>query len=198
MTVYSAKNTIPVKESGNLGSIHFYGMSKKWAEEAIISCAQRGLIKALILRYPGLYGYPRENGYIFNITRKLLNNENISIDTRGLKFWEAINIEDAAEITAKIIERWDWKKKFEIMNCSYGEEVDFIKTAFKIKDIVHSNSLIKIKKPLDYIKFYMDNSKLKGLIDFNYNFDRTLKKFVNDYGDRLKNEIHNCQYSRDI
>jgi nucleoside-diphosphate-sugar epimerase len=186
MTVYSIKNKVPVKENGNLGNIHFYGMSKRWAEEAVSDYAQKGLIKALILRYPGLYGFPRKDGFIYNMTKKMLNNEFITIDTKNLKFWEAINIGDAAEITGKIIAKWDWKKDCEIINCSYGEEIDFIKTVYKIKDFSRSKSPVRIKKPLDYLRFYLDNSKLRSLIDFDYDFDRSLRNFVNTYEGLLK------------
>jgi len=178
MTVYSINNRIPVRESGNLGSIHFYGMSKKWAEDIVVKYAKNNLIKALIIRYPGLYGYPRKDGFIYNVTKKMLKNELVIINTKGLKFWEAMNVEDAAEITKKILKRWKWKKNYEIINCSYGKEIDFIKTTNKIKDFSHSRSEIRIKRPLDYMRFYLDNSKLRSLINFNYDFDRSLIRFV--------------------
>ncbi len=181
MTVYGVENDIPIKEDGILEPVHFYGLSKKWAEEAIINYVRQGRINVLILRYPGLYGYPRRYGYMYNIIKNLLKNENITIDTTGLKFWETMNIEDAVEITKKILDIWKWNKDYEIMNCSYGEEIDFVATVFRIKEIVNSNSVIEVKKPLDYVKFYLDNSKLKKLIDFNYNFERSLKRFLEKY-----------------
>lgn len=186
MTVYGVENNIPVREDGVLAPIHFYGFSKKWAEEAIIGYARKGLINALILRYPGLYGYPRKTGYMYNVSRKLLKNENVNIDTRGLKFWETINIEDAGEITKKILEVWEWKKNYEVMNCSYGEEVDLVATAFKIKEIVNSESSIRVRKPLDYVSFYLDNSKLRSLIDFNYSFEESVKRFSKRYKNWLQ------------
>lgn len=181
MTVYSPRSRVPVSENSRLEPVHFYGMSKKWAEEMLSGYAQRGLIKALILRYPGIYGYPRKSGYIHNITRKLLRNEDVIIDTKGLKFWETINIEDAADITKRVVELEMPENDCEIVNCSYGEETDFINTAFKIKKIVNSKSSVKIKKSLDYRKFYLNNSKLRSLIDFNYNFEKGLSFFLKSY-----------------
>jgi len=67
MTVYGIDNEIPVKENGKLKPIHFYGLTKKWAEEAIKHYSQKGLIKSLILRLPGLYGGLRNSGYIYNL-----------------------------------------------------------------------------------------------------------------------------------
>jgi nucleoside-diphosphate-sugar epimerase len=179
MTVYGIDNVIPVKEEGLLRPVHFYGLSKKWSQEAVEMYANNGLINALILRYPGLYGYPKAGGHIYNCAKKIIKNEKLVVDTKGLKFWESINVEDAAEITKNILSRWDWKKNIETFNCSYGEEADFVATAFKIKDMVGSDSEIKINEPRDYVKFYLDNSKLKNLLgNFNYSFERGLGSFL--------------------
>ena len=186
MTVYGLNNRIPVKESSKTNPVHFYGISKKWAEEAIIAYAQQGLIKALIVRYPGFFGYPRKNGYIYNITKKLIWNKDILLDTTGLKFWESINIEDASRLTQKLIESWDWRKQVDIINCGYGEEVDFVKTAFRIKEILHSKSSINVKKPLGYVKFYLDNKKLLSIVKANYNFYQGLRNFVIRYKEWVK------------
>jgi UDP-glucose 4-epimerase len=181
MTVYGVKNDIPVKEDGVLKPVHFYGLSKKWAEEAVVNYAREGLLNALILRYPGLYGYPRTSGYMYNTIKKALREETISIESKGLKFWETINIEDAAEITKRVLGAWKWSKNYEIINCSYGEEIDFVGTAFKIKEIINSGSPIEIKQPVEYIKFYLDNSRLRDLMDFDYNFENGLKNFLKKY-----------------
>lgn len=186
MTVYGLENSIPVKENGMLNPVSFYGFSKKWAEEAIVNYAKQGFINALIIRYPGLYGYPRGMGYIYNITRKLLKDENVNIDPKNLSFWEAINVEDASDITKRILEVWQWKKEYEFLNCSYGKETDFADTAFKIKKLTNSKSFIDVKRPLSYTRFFMDNSKAKELIGFNYDFEDGLKKFIEKYAEWAK------------
>lgn len=181
MTVYGVENNIPISENGILKPINFYGFTKKWAEEAIINYSQKKLLNAVILRLPGLYGYPRKSGYIYNLIKKIFENHDINIKTKGLKFWETVNVEDTAEIIKRIIKIWKWETNFEILNCSYGEEIDFIETAFKIKKIINSKSIINIEKPIDYIKFYLDNLKLKELIDIEYTFEKSLKNFIEKY-----------------
>ena len=181
MTVYGINNAAPVSENDILDPIHFYGLSKKWSEEVIIKYAVRKFIKAAILRYPGLYGYPRDSGYIYNIIKKMLKHEGIFIDTTDLKFWECISISDACSITHDFIRAWNWKLDFSVVNCSYGEELDFIKTAFKIKDLIKSKSRIVVKEPVDYIKFFLDNSRIRSMIDFNYSFDKGMNSFLDKY-----------------
>ncbi|MBI4244272.1 MAG: NAD(P)-dependent oxidoreductase [Planctomycetes bacterium] len=181
MTVYGVRNRIPVKEDGLLEPIHFYGISKKWAEEAIKSYANKGMINALILRYPGLYGYPKDSGYIYNLSKKILKGEEVVVDSTGLKFWESLSVDDATSMTKEVLDKYDWGKQWEVINCGYGQEVDFVDTAFKIKKLTGSDSKIEVKEPLDYIKFYLDNSKIKGLLDdFDYDFEKKLNEFLQE------------------
>ena len=181
MTVYGLNNEIPVKENGNLDPIHFYGLTKKWAEDAIKYYSNKNLIKSLILRLPGLYGGLRNSGYVYNLIRKMSKNQDIEINTEGLKFWETINIDDAVKIIKKLLDIYKWEKNCEIINCSYGKKTDFIGTAYKVKEILNSKSTINVKKPIDYKKFYLDNSKLKSMIDFDYNFEKSLENYVEHY-----------------
>ena len=181
MTVYGIDNEIPVKENGKLEPTHFYGLTKKWAEEVIKYYSKKGLINSLILRLPGLYGGLRKTGYIYNLVKKMPNDEDITIDTKGLKFWETMYIDDVINIIKKLINVWQWEKELEIINCSYGEATDFIETAYRIKYILNSESTIGIEKPIDYKTFYMDNSKLKSMINFYGNFDKSLENYIKHY-----------------
>ena len=133
----------------------------------------------MILRYPGLYGYPKASGYIYNLSRNILKGEDAVIDSTGLKFWESLNVDDAACMTKAILNTYDWSKQWEVINCGYGQEVDFVNTAFKIKQLIGSDSQIKVKEPLDYIRFYLDNSRMKEYENsFNYDFEKSLTKYL--------------------
>lgn len=186
MTVYAPGNASPVKENSLSEPVHFYGLSKRWAEEAVIRYAEDGIVKALIMRYAGLFGYPRRTGYIYNAARKLMRNEQLDVDTTGLKFWEAMNVDDAAEMTARILDAWKWDNKYEVINCSYGEEADFVETAYTLRDITSSRAEIKVKEPRDYVRFYLDNSKLKELVGCPYTFKGSLESFISRHSDWLK------------
>ncbi len=186
MTVYSPETDVPALEDSSLSPIHFYGISKMWAEDAIKMYAENKHVKALILRYPGLYGLPKQSGYIYSIAYKMLLNKPVEVNTRGLKFWESMHIDDALAITEKLLNVWKWNKDYEIMNCCYGEEVDRIKTAYRIKEMLNSESYINITEPLDYKRFYMSNSKIKSLLnsDFDYDFENGLEKFLKELKNR--------------
>jgi UDP-glucose 4-epimerase len=180
MTVYSPENTIPVREDSLLSPIHFYGLSKKCAEDVIKRYAANKYLKALILRFPGLYGLPRRSGYVCYVAGKMMKNMPVEINTTGLKFWEAMYIDDALNITERLIWKFKWKRDEEILNCSYGKETDIIKTAYKIKEKLCSKSKINVRRPLDYKPFYMSNKKIKFALGggFKYSFDNGLSEYL--------------------
>ena len=41
--------------------------------------------------------------------------------------------------------------------------------------------MINVEKPIDYKKFYMDNTKLRDIIDFDCNFDGGLENYVKHF-----------------
>ena len=182
MTVYSPETAIPALENSNRFPVHFYGISKMWAEDVIRMYAEKKHVKALIIRYPGLYGFPKRSGYIYSIACKMLRDQPVEVNTQGLKFWESMYIDDALAITEKLLNIWKWNKDYETMNCCYGEEVDIIKTAYRIKEMLNSKSHINTIAPLDYKRFYLSNSKIKSLLnsDFDYDFEKGLGEFLNE------------------
>jgi nucleoside-diphosphate-sugar epimerase len=181
MTVYSPDNQLPVTEKGKLQPCNFYGYTKKWTEEIIQHYANKGLVNSLILRIPGIYGGNRKGGYIYNTIQKALGNDDILIDNGNMEYWEAININDLNNMIIDLLTNCWWTN--EVLNISYGEEIDFFETAFKIKEMTNSKSHINISN-CDYKRFYLDNSKLKSLIDFNYSFDNGLRRYINEIRNR--------------
>lgn len=182
MTVYSPETAVPALENSSLSPVHFYGISKMWAEDVIRMYAEKKHVKALIIRYPGLYGFPKQSGYIYSVAYKMLRDQPVDVNTQGLKFWESMHIDDALAITEKLLNVWKWNKDYETMNCCYGGEVDRIKTAYRIKEMLNSESHINIIEPLDYKRFYLSNSKIKSLFnsDFDYDFEKGLGKFIKE------------------
>lgn len=179
MTVYDSGNNSPVSEDMPLLPVTEYALSKKTAEDLVRQYSSDGKVKGLIIRYPGLYGYPRNNGFLYNTVKRAMKNEDIFIKTKGLGFWEAMNVEDAAELTSKLTQSWDWSQNCETFNCSYGHEVDIVKTAYMIKDLLKSKSDITVEEPAGYKMFYMDNSKLKKYVDVRCGFNSGIRNFIN-------------------
>lgn len=179
MTVYSEFNQSPVSEGANTLPLHTYGLSKLIAEQLTLFACSRNNVPAIILRLPGVYGGDRKSGYIYTIAERLKKKQPVDIDSSGLGFWETMEIGDLCLVIDKIVANQARHNACDIINISYGHETDFIDTAFAIKRILNSDAPITVKKPLGYTRFFMDNSKLKQLIDFDRVFDASLIKYVN-------------------
>ena len=175
MTVYSKYASIPVKETADLSPVNIYGLSKKIAEDIITFSSRENQISSLILRLPGIYGGSRKGGYIYNTLKKALNNEDIILDTKGLIFWECMNIDDICGIIVAILKSYQWDNQ--IINVGYGELIDFVEVAKKIVAKTNSQSEIKVLTK-DYIDFYLDNSRLRKITTIPDSFDSSLSKYI--------------------
>jgi len=175
MTVYSKHASIPVKETADLSPVNIYGLSKKIAEDIITFSSRENQISSLILRLPGIYGGNRKGGYIYNTLKKALNNEDIILDTKGLIFWECMNIDDICDVVIKLLKTYQWDNQ--IINVGYGELIDFVEVAKKIVAKTNSRSKITLLSK-DYIDFYLDNSRLKKLVSIPDSFDSSLSKYI--------------------
>jgi UDP-glucose 4-epimerase len=185
MTVYGLECESPVQETALLKPFSVYGLSKKMAEEIIMFFSESHNIKSLILRIPGIYGGSREAGYVHNTIKKALASQPIVIDTSGIGYWEAIEIADLCYFIHQLVENYKWEAVSDVVNVSYGEQVDFIDTAKLIVTELGSESELIIHGK-GYVDFYLDNSKLKTVVDSSKNFADSLKKYIN----YCKNELH--------
>lgn len=164
MTVYDPQTTSPVGEDARLSPIHDYGLSKLIGENIFNYYVSRHDSCGVVLRIPGVFGGSRKSGYIFNLIKKMENNEPVEIDSAGLGYWETINLNDLVEIFVEFIKKYPARNKVEIFNLGYGKETDFIKTAYLLRDLYDSKSKIRIG-PKGYTRFFLDNMKISRYVD---------------------------------
>ena len=91
MTVYAA-TSCPVREEDAPAPGTGYAGGKRRAELLILSSG----IPATILRLPGLFGPPREGGFLYNAARAIAAGKDFEIAARP-KIWAALHVDDAAE-----------------------------------------------------------------------------------------------------
>lgn len=178
MTVYSPDCISPVIENDSTQPFHTYGYSKLLGEKAIEFYARNISIPYLILRIPGIFGGLRKSGYIHTLSSRMKKNEEVQIISKGLGIWETIEIHDLCTMISHLLAIDFNQKKYSIINIGYGQEIDFVETAYVIKDLLGSNSSIKIVHPVDYQKFFMSNNRLKELIAVDFSFLPSLKRFL--------------------
>ena len=110
MTVYAHWNASPVPESAHTLPLHSYGQSKLMAETLTRFFCVRNAIPGMIVRLPGIFGGDRQSGYLYNIARACMKDEPVNIDSSGLGFWEAMEMEDLCRALLLVIETYDWNK----------------------------------------------------------------------------------------
>jgi nucleoside-diphosphate-sugar epimerase len=150
-------------------------LSKVLAEEITDFYCVRNKVSGLILRIPGIYGGNRKSGFIFSTLTKLYSNEDININTNVLGYWETIHVSDLSNLIINLINKYSWPNGCEVINISYGEETDIYETAKILKERINSKSEIILLDPIDYVRFYLSNYKLKQFINVPYNYNETLE-----------------------
>jgi nucleoside-diphosphate-sugar epimerase len=174
MTVYAENNISPVLESSELAPLHSYGLSKVYAENLVKYYG----FPAVIIRIPGIYGGNRKSGLIYNVIQKMKLNEDVSIDTYNLGYWETLHIDDMLDMFSKFIAVYSFKQKFNIFNIAYGEKTDFIETIYYISDVLKSESKIIVSK--EYKDLYLSNEKILKFIELPIKYKLRLKKYIGE------------------
>jgi UDP-glucose 4-epimerase len=178
MTVYGADNSSPVHEEANIAPLSVYGLSKQLAENITSFYCNNTGIKGVTIRPPGIYGGDRNGGYIYNTIRKCQANEEITLSSKGLGYWESIEVNDLSTLIVDLLNSYTWSKQYDMFNVAYGEPTDFYKTAFLIKELTNSSSNIIIEGEKGYQEFYMSNQKLKELVDVTCSFKHSLHQYI--------------------
>jgi len=178
MTVYRETNSIPVVESSELQPVNTYGLSKLLAENITSFFCVRNNIPGLVLRLPGIYGGDRNSGFIYNTLKKCKSDEAIILNTKGLTYWETINIDDVCCMITQLLDKYSWDKQFDVLNMGTGEETDFYKVAYFIRDVSLSKSKIIEETVKGYKPFYLSNTKLKSILNIETTFNHSLRKYI--------------------
>ena len=182
MTVYGADNSSPVHEEANIAPLSVYGLSKQLAENITSFYCNSTGIKGVTIRPPGIYGGDRNGGYIYNTIRKCLANEEIILSSKGLGYWESIEVNDLSTLIVDLLNCYDWSNQYDVFNIAYGEPTDFYYTAFLIKELTHSSSNIIIEGEKGYQEFYMSNQKLKEVVEVTCSFKNSLHQYIMKLG----------------
>ncbi len=179
MSVYSPHVNLPATEDSKTDPLHPYGLSKLFAEKTVAYYTQNLGIQSLILRLPGVFGGDRQSGYVANIASKLTANEQITINPKGLGFWEAIHLPDLSKIMTELLRSFKYKNPYSTINIGYGEECDFVQTAFKLRALYPSSKSDIAVLNSKYDKFFMSNKNLSEYVDMSqYSYDKALREYL--------------------
>jgi nucleoside-diphosphate-sugar epimerase len=180
-------DVLDARETDCCNPTGFYSITKRCAEQLLISFCKTFEINYRILRIGNVYGFdktisPGKNvlGYMINL---LKSNQDITLYDGGNFLKDYIHVEDVSRAIKFIM---DNGKLNEIYNIAQGESRSFRSIIEELKNITNSKSNIidvPIPKEQNYIQtknMTLNVDKLKSLgFSSNINLDRGLKKLCN-------------------
>jgi len=166
--VYGKTNALPATEESLCNPTGFYSITKRAAEQLLISYCQTFNINYRILRLTNIIGKDdlkvskKKNAlqYMFNC---LKNNEKISLYDGGSNVRDYMHVKDACRAIKCVLDNAPLNEIVNISNCEPKQIGELIHYA---KDKINSKSIIENIKPTDFhnivqIKdMWLDNRKL--------------------------------------
>jgi nucleoside-diphosphate-sugar epimerase len=169
--VYGNQNTLPVPETSECRPSGLYSITKRCAEQMLISyCTTHGL-NWRIMRLSNVVGAndkkvsAQKNGLQYMIN-KMANGENVEIYGDGEFYRDFTHVEDVASAIDLVIAKGNMNEIYNVGNGKTWAFVDIILHARKNLRVYGSVLFVEPKefqKQVVVQTFYMDNSKLQAL-----------------------------------
>lgn len=179
-SVYGDSNKLPFKEEDETNPIDMYGVSKKNNELMAHTYSKTYNIKTTGLRLFSVYGpMGNENMTYYEFTKRILNNEKISIYNNGNIKRDFIYIDDVIDMIIKMIEE-PTKDIYEIYNIGNSITTslkDLIEIISKELNIKFNNIEFIDKKVIP--ETYADITKLEK--DYNYKQKTSLEEGIKEF-----------------
>lgn len=162
---------LPASEESACNPKGFYSITKRTAEQLIISYCQTFGIDYRIFRLSNVYGrgdkgVSKQKNALQYLIEEMRNNKPINLYHDGHFLRDYMYVDDVARAIELCIEQ---APKNEIFNIGNGEKIEFKKIIdIAIDDLGSTSEIIPVEPPefhkICQVKdFYMDVSKLKGL-----------------------------------
>tara|TARA_Y100001968_G_C19427230_1_gene755040 strand:+ start:653 stop:1471 length:819 start_codon:yes stop_codon:yes gene_type:complete len=175
--VYGKSGSLPANESSICNPKGFYSITKKCAEDLLVSFSETFKIKYRIIRLSNVLGKGDRNisnkkNALTWMVNKLKTNETIELYDNGEPIRDIIHVKDACNAIDLICKKG---KTNEIYNVGSGKPITIGKFVDIAKARIRSKSrIISIDAPEFHSKvqskdFWMDNQKLQSL-GFKLNF----------------------------
>lgn len=184
---------LPAKEDSHCDPKGFYSITKRTAEQLLISYCETFGIKYRILRLGNVVGgnstFSSKKNALEYMINQLHNNQDVKLYEGGHLFRDFIYIDDCVNAINLVIANGNTN---EIYNIGNGMKMTLRKYVTSAKRIINSESeIVSIDTPTFHGKIqvqsmYMDNTKIKSLGYVpKYTGDALIKKIIEDkYGSK--------------
>jgi len=169
--VYGESDNLPVGEESSCNPKGFYSITKKCAEDLLISWCRTFNKKYRIIRLGNVYG-PGDSGVskkknaLQYLAEKIKNHENVELYNGGNFIRDYIHVYDAVSAISLILEKGELNQ---IYNVGSGVPHRFLDLIESMVKITGSKSKITSIEPPDFHKIvqvkdmFLDTEKLKNL-----------------------------------
>lgn len=178
---------LPAKETSPCNPKGFYSITKRAAEQLLISYCETYKLNYRILRLANVYGgedkkFSKKKNAFTYLLNELKNNNDINLYDGGKFFRDFIHVEDVVNAMQLVIEKGELN---EIYNISSGKKYSFLKLMQHAKKSFNSSSkFITIDQPefhkiVQVKNMWLENVKLNnlGFVEKHciYNYIESLK-----------------------
>jgi len=165
------QSELPAKEEYYCNPTGFYSITKKAAEDLLISFCRTYGVKYRILRLCNVMGggdgkvSSKKNALSYMIDL-LKNDEDVYLYDNGTPLRDIMHVDDVCHAIELVCRKGKWN---EIYNIGSGQPTPISAIIETAKECLKSNSVIKFKEAPEFHKivqakdFWMDVTKLKGL-----------------------------------
>ena len=173
MTVYVEQYPMPVRESDAPLPADGYGGAKRSAE---ISLMEAEGVKCTILRLPGLFGPPRDDGLLNNVIKSLHDGTKLRLPDDP-PMWAALYVDDAADFCVRSVSRVGEDKC--ILNAGYPGVFSIAGAVNTLARMFGHPALMSENGPF----FEMDLNRLKVVLGLSsHTFEERLTELIRKLG----------------
>ena len=194
---------LPTSEDSKIDPISFYGITKLFQEQSILSVCNSLGIDSIAFRYQNVYGPGQSlnnpyTGILAVFSNLILKNKNINIFEDGLESRDFVYIDDVVDATILGLENSEIKN--EIFNVGTGIPTSVKQIADLLIKLYGVPTDVKISGDFrlgDIRHNYADLSKISKLLNFNpkINIEDGLSNFVNWVKNQPVNANNNYEKS---
>ena len=169
--VYGKLNAFPAKEDSYCNPKGFYSITKKCAEDLLISFSETFNIKYRIIRLSNVLGKDdkkasnKKNALTWMVN-KLKANETIELYDNGEPMRDILHIKDACRAIELICEKGEYNEIYNVgsgMPINIGSFINSARKKIKSKSNIISIDPPNFHKKVQSKDFWMDTRKLKSL-----------------------------------
>lgn len=179
---------LPAKETSYCNPKGFYSITKRTAEQLLVSYCETYKLKYRILRFANIVGAKdtkasKKKNALLYLLNELKNHRDINLYDKGEFYRDFITIEDLCSAVKLVMDKGEVNSIYNIGNgvaVTFGDIIEFARRVYESKSNVVNIDQPEFHKSVQVKSMYMDNTKLLNL---GYQQKSTVYTFVEKFKD---------------